>query len=106
MIPSAALHTYDTASTPKCLPYTRFRVSHISNSHYAYIGLCNVTIKACQSLLSLSIHKLCTIFISSVSNMTENKPQPQPPQSGLKTAKGTRDWVGRDLLLRDHILYA
>ncbi|RBA15390.1 histidyl-tRNA synthetase [Fusarium proliferatum] len=35
--------------------------------------------------------------------MTENKPQPQPPQSGLKTAKGTRDWVGRDLLLRDHI---
>lgn len=28
------------------------------------------------------------------------------PQSELKTAKGTRDWVGRDLLLRDHILYA
>nr|RBQ87725.1 hypothetical protein FVER53263_01700 [Fusarium verticillioides] len=25
------------------------------------------------------------------------------PQSELKTAKGTRDWVGRDLLLRDHI---
>ncbi|KAF5618485.1 histidine-tRNA ligase mitochondrial [Fusarium tjaetaba] len=25
------------------------------------------------------------------------------PPSELKTAKGTRDWVGRDLLLRDHI---
>ncbi|KAF5591992.1 histidine-tRNA ligase mitochondrial [Fusarium subglutinans] len=25
------------------------------------------------------------------------------PQSELKTAKGARDWVGRDLLLRDHI---
>jgi histidyl-tRNA synthetase len=23
----------------------------------------------------------------------------------LKTPKGTRDWVGSDLILRDHILY-
>ncbi|KAF5722458.1 histidine-tRNA ligase mitochondrial [Fusarium mundagurra] len=32
--------------------------------------------------------------------MPANNPK---PQSELKTAKGTRDWVGRDLLLRDHI---
>lgn len=37
--------------------------------------------------------------------MTEDNPKPQPPQFELKTAKGTRDWVGRDLLLRDYILY-
>ncbi len=27
------------------------------------------------------------------------------PGLQLKTPKGTRDWVGSDLLLRDHILY-
>lgn len=29
----------------------------------------------------------------------------RPAASQLKTPKGTRDWVGRDLLLRDYILY-
>ncbi|KAF2474406.1 putative histidyl-tRNA synthetase [Lindgomyces ingoldianus] len=35
--------------------------------------------------------------------MTTNNPPPSRPGVPLKTPKGTRDWVGRDALLREHI---
>ncbi|KAL1870020.1 hypothetical protein VTK73DRAFT_2829 [Phialemonium thermophilum] len=35
--------------------------------------------------------------------MAPSNEKPVKPGSQLKTPKGTRDWVGRDLLLRDHI---
>ena len=37
--------------------------------------------------------------------MATTNARPSRPRAQLKTPKGTRDWVGRDLLLRDHILY-
>ncbi len=36
--------------------------------------------------------------------MATKKSTPSRQGAQLKTPKGTRDWVGRDLLLRDHIL--
>jgi histidyl-tRNA synthetase len=35
---------------------------------------------------------------------TQDNPAPSRAGGQLKTPKGTRDWVGQDLLLRDYIL--
>ena len=37
-------------------------------------------------------------------SMAHNEAAPSRPGVQLKTPKGTRDWVGQDLLLREHML--
>lgn len=58
-----------------------------------------------RTLFSTSTHRLGAAFVARRINMATPKESASRLSVQLKTPKGTRDWFGADVILRDHILF-
>jgi len=65
----------------------------------------NIQANQACGYLRRTLSSTSTRFVAQKINMATSKESSSRLSVQLKTPKGTRDWFGADVILRDHILY-